>query len=91
VTRKRVLLIGLPMILAGVLFLLVAGLFSVSRRDVMRTIASREHRTVVTIVFDEVRLSASHGIRVRYKVQGHGELNWAQWRLVPFREVLFEK
>lgn len=88
-TRKRVLVFGalLPLAFIGIA---VIAMSSLAHQDVKSRLESNAP-TGVEVLFDGVRLSISHGVRIEYKVRGHGEINSAQWRLLPFREVVTEK
>ncbi len=43
------------------------------------------------VSFEAIRFSATHLLRVEYLVQGNDQLSRAQWRLLPWRQVVVEK
>ena len=88
--RKRILMFGAMLLVLALVGIAIGVVSSLAQQDVKsRLVASAS--TPVEVVFDGMHLSISHGVRVEYEVRGHEEINAAQWRLWPFREVVTEK
>lgn len=75
----------------GTLFGASMASYWVARHDVIQTLAASSPAPPPAVTLDGVHLSASHTVRFRFRISGHDELNSAQWRLRPFREVVTEK
>jgi len=69
---------------------LIGTMAWVSRRDVLREVQSIGGPSA-GLTFDRIRISGTHGLRVCFRTISVPEISHAQWRLLPFREVVVEK
>ena len=86
-TRLRILRLMLPLGFLWILSCAAHVMATTSTADVLASLGPTEGAGFAATI-DSAHLSFSHGIRIRFRVKGHGQFSGAYWRLWPFREVV---
>ena len=69
---------------------MLAGIHSLAKHDVLFMLRSH-HEPMARITVKDMGPSKTYIFYITFKIHGHTQLNYAYWRLLPFRQIDVEK